>query len=413
MRRVCVASLAGVVLLSGSAFLAPGSVFAPTPAHAQSVPGFNDVNPDAQMFLEADELLYDDAANTVTAQGNVTIFYDGYTVDADEVVYDRGRSRVLAQGNVVLVDPTGSVLRATSADLSDTLADGFVDALSLETPDRTFFTARNATRRDGSVTEFEQGTYTACEACPDNPDRPRAWAFHADTITYDQAEQMVYYRNVRLDFFGVPIAWLPFFAHADPTVDRKSGFLRPDYVADGELGFGVSVPYYFALDPSYDLTVTGTGYSQQGLHLEAEWRQRLESGQYSIRASGIRQFNSDEFLGQPGEQDFRGSLASNGAFSINEHWDFGWNLYWQSDRRYFRDYSIESASATQSVSNIYLTGLHDRSYFDARVERIEVTELSDNNQNQPWTLPVIDYDRRFTPGALGGELRVEANLTTT
>ncbi|MFK7791263.1 MAG: LPS-assembly protein LptD, partial [Devosiaceae bacterium] len=205
----------------------------------------------------------------------------------------------------------------------------------------------------------------------------------------------------------------PFFAHADPTVDRKSGFLRPDYVADCELGFGVSVPYYFALDPSYDLTVTGTGYSQQGLHLEAEWRQRLESGHYSIRASGIRQFNSDEFLGQPGEQDFRGSLASNGAFSINEHWDFGWNLYWQSDRRYFRDYTIESGSADQVVSDIYITGLHDRSYFDARVERIEVTTLSALNQNQPWTLPVIDYDRRFTPGALGGELRVEANLTTT
>jgi LPS-assembly protein len=54
--------------------------------------------------------------------------------------------------------------------------------------------------------------------------------FHADTITYDEAEQMVYYENVRLDFFGIPIIWLPFFAHADPTAERKSGFLRPDYV---------------------------------------------------------------------------------------------------------------------------------------------------------------------------------------
>lgn len=411
-RRAALLGLAGAVAV-GAHLHAP-SVFTlgVSQAQAQGISAFGDLDEDAQMFLEADELLYNDADNTVTALGRVTIFYDGYTVNADEVIYDRGESRVLANGNVELIDPTGSVLRATSADLSDTLADGFVDALTLETTERTFFTARNATRRDGSVTVFEDSTYTACEACPDNPDGPRAWMFHADTITYDQAEQMVYYRNVRLDFYGVPIAWLPFFAHPDPTVERKSGFLRPNYVADGELGVGASIPYYFALDPSYDLTVTGTGLSQQGLHLNAEWRQRLETGQYSLRASGIRQLDPGAFSGQPGDEEWRGGLATNGSFSLNQHWDWGWNLYWQSDRRYFRDYSIETSS-DQVVSDIFLTGLHERSFFDARVERIEVSSISRLNQNQAWTLPVVDYDRRFTPDHFGGELRLEANLTST
>lgn len=66
-------------------------------ALAQVTPGFDQANPDAQMFLEADELLYNEGVNTVTALGNVTIFYDGYTVDADEVVYDRAQGRVLAR----------------------------------------------------------------------------------------------------------------------------------------------------------------------------------------------------------------------------------------------------------------------------------------------------------------------------
>ena len=407
----------GAVLgLAASLPLAAGTVgfadlIGASTAHAQSVPGFNEPDPDAQMFMEADELLYNEATNTVTALGRVTIFYDGYTVNADEVIYDRGRERVLARGNVVLVEPGGAVIRATSADLSDTLADGFVDALRVDTPDRTFFTARNATRRDdGTVTEFDSATYTACEACPDNPDRPRAWEFHADTITYDEVQKMVYYRNVRLDFFGVPIAWLPFFAHPDPTVERKTGFLRPTPIQDSDLGFGVSTPYYFALSPSFDFTVTPTAYTTQGLHLQGEWRQRLENGAYSVRASGIRQLDPETFGGQPGDRNFRGSLASNGAFTLNPRWQAGWNLYWQSDRRYFRDYAIESSGASQVVSDIYLTGLHDRSYFDARVERIEVTSISDESQTQPWTLPVVDYDRRFTPDTFGGELRVSANV---
>lgn len=413
LRHGTMLALAGTLALTGvSASLTLG-VSNTAQAQTQNVPGFTQPNADAQMFLEADELLYNEGANTVTALGTVTIFYDGYTVEADEVIYNRAEGRVLARGNVVLVEPSGSILRATSADLSDTLTDGFVDALSVETPERGFFTARNATRRDdGTVTEFEEGTYTACEACPEGSGRPLAWKFHADTITYDEEDQMVYYENVRLDFFGIPIVWLPFFAHTDPTVERKSGFLRPEYLHDSRVGFGVSTPYYFALDPSYDLTITPTVYTGQGLHLEAEWRQRLENGGFSVRASGIRQFDRDQFDNQPGDQDWRGGLATNGDFSLNSRWNFGWNLYWQSDRRYFRDYAIESEGASQVISDIYLTGLHDRSYFDARVERIQVATISEGDQNQPWTLPVVDYDRRFTPSHVGGELQILANLTT-
>lgn len=391
-----------LVAASLPALLAAGS------ANAQTVPGLAEVDPNAQLFLEADELLYDDAANTVTAVGTVQLFYDGYTVNADQVIYDRGRSRVLASGNVVLVEPSGNVLRASSADLSDTLADGFVDALEVETTERSFFTARTAVRESATRTRFEDGTYTACSECEEDPEKPRAWMMHADEIIYDEDDQMVYYRNVRLDFFGIPLAWVPFFAHADPTVTRKSGFLQPNFVIDSELGGSLSTPYFFALAPHYDLTITPTVHTAQGLHLNGEWRHRTSLGQYSFRASGIHQFDRDVFS-DPGDRDWRGGIATNGAFNLNPRWNAGWNLYFQSDRRYFRDYDIEQ-TGTEVVSDIYLTGLHDRSYLDARIERIEVT--NSDTQNQPWALPTVDYDRRFTPGALGGELKIAANFTS-
>ncbi|MEM1286787.1 MAG: LPS-assembly protein LptD [Pseudomonadota bacterium] len=382
----------------------------PTVATAQTLSPFGDVDPDAQLFLEADELLYDETNDTVTAIGNVDIFYDGFTVDADQVVYDRRRSRVIATGNVVLVEPDGSIIRATRADLSDTLSDGFVEALDVETPDRTFFTARSATRRDASVTVFEDGTYTACAECPSDPDKPRAWVLNADTITYDQEDQMVYYRNVRFDLFGFPVFYLPFFAHADPTVDRKSGFLAPSVAWDESLGFSVATPYYIALDPSYDLTLTPEVYSRQGVRLTADWRQRLNTGEYFIRGSAIRQLEPEEFAGQPGDEEWRGGLTTSGLFSLNSRWQTGWNVTLQSDRRYFRDYDIEARGANEILSDVFLTGLNDRSYFDARVQRIEVTNIE--NQDQPWGLPIIDYERRFTPDAVGGEAWLMTNITS-
>lgn len=404
----------GGALASGAALAALavgiGFVLPVTPAQAQTIPGIVEPRADAEMFLEADELVYNDADQTVTAIGRVRIFYDGYTVDADRVVYDQARSRVIATGNVVLVEPSGNVLRATSADLSDTLVDGFVDALEVETPDQTYFTARRATRRDGSVTVFEDGTYTACPACEENPERPRTWMLNAERITYDQAEQMVYYRNVRLDFLGVPIGWLPFFAHADPTVDRKTGFLTPSAQWDDDLGAMATIPYYIALAPHYDLTLTPTLSSVQGLHMRAEWRQRFTLGEVSVRPSGIYQLDPDVFAGEPGDREWRGGLASNGLFRLNPRWTTGWNLYLQSDRRYFADYEIEAEGANEVVSDLFLTGLHERSWFDARVQRIEVTDRVD--QDQPWALPVIDYDRRFSPAALGGELALRANVAS-
>ena len=76
---------------------------------------------------------------------------------------------------------------------------------------------------------------------------------------------------------------------------RKSGFLLPGLAYKSELGFGVSIPYYFALSPTYDLTLTGTGYTQQGFLGEAEWRQRFDNGQYTLKMAGIYQANPDDF----------------------------------------------------------------------------------------------------------------------
>ncbi len=417
MLRFCQLRLAKgalAVLLAAGLFWAAPLFTAPMgwgthQASAQALRLIDQPDADAQLFLQADELIYDDASERVTAIGSVSIFYDGYTVNADEVIYDQALGRVLAYGQVVLVDPDGSVLRATFADLSDTLADGFVDALDLETPDSGYFTARSATRRGGTVTEFEDATYTACEACPENPDRPRAWTFHADKITYDEGDQMVYYENARLDFFGIPMVWLPFFAHADPTVDRKTGFLSPNFIVESELGVGLSTPYYIALDPSYDLTLTPTVYTRQGVHVDAAWRQRLDNGEYSVNVSGVYQLDPGAFNGQPGDVAFRGGVESHGSFTLNSRWRTGWNLYWQSDRRYFKDYAIAN-TGTEVQSDIFLTGLADRSYFDARVQRIEVATLRESNQNQPWTLPSVDYDRRFTPGVIGGEVQLLTNV---
>ncbi|MEP0510018.1 MAG: LPS-assembly protein LptD, partial [Aurantimonas coralicida] len=123
------------------------------------------------MFLEADTVTYNTDNSIVTASGGVRIDYGSYKLVARNVTYDQNTRRLVASGDVELQQPDGNKVYADSIDITDDFRDGFVKALRIETPDNTRFAARDAVRQDGSVTTFQQGVYTACETCRENPDR--------------------------------------------------------------------------------------------------------------------------------------------------------------------------------------------------------------------------------------------------
>ena len=107
---------------------------------------------------------------------------------------------------------------------------------------------------------------------------------------------MIYFENAQLEFFGTPMAYFPYFSTPDPTVKRKSGFLYPVALYSSIYGVGIQIPYYWALAPDYDLTITPRLMIAQGVLMKGEWRQRLDSGYYTIALSGIYQLDKDYFL---------------------------------------------------------------------------------------------------------------------
>ncbi|TGV96801.1 LPS-assembly protein LptD, partial [Mesorhizobium sp. M2D.F.Ca.ET.145.01.1.1] len=142
--------------------------------------------------------------------------------------------------------------------------------------------AESAERMGGVLTTFHNGVYTACEPCEDKPDKAPTWRVKARKIIWNGEKKTVRFENANFEFFGFPLAYLPAFEIADPTVKRKSGFLIPSIGYNSHLGYSVKIPYYFALSPTYDLTVTGSGYTKQGFLGEAEWRQRFNNGEYTF-----------------------------------------------------------------------------------------------------------------------------------
>lgn len=397
------------------------------PASAQELPDIGaDVPEGSQMLLEADTLVYDNDANTVTAVGGVQIDYGGNRLVAQRVTYDRKTSRLIASGNVEIVDSSGTRIFSDEIDITDDFADGFVNALRVETVDKTYFAAESAERKGGRLTTFNNGVYTACEPCEEKPDQAPIWRIKARKIIWDGKAKTVRFENSRFEFFGFPLAFLPSFEIADPTVKRKSGFLFPGIKYKSELGVGVSIPYYLALSPTYDLTLTGTGYTKQGFLGEAEWRQRFNNGEYSLKIAGIHQNDPDAFIDDNGSRNvdsgregdpnkFRGMFGTQGRFEINPRWVFGWDALVQTDKNFSRTYEIQGYNDYVHTSEVYLTGLHDRNYFDLRGMYFQVQEDAFDSasgsaaEKQPWVLPSFDYS--YTPDnpLAGGELNIDIN----
>jgi LPS-assembly protein len=374
-------------------------------------------DPNAQMLVRADEIHYDYTNERVSAVGNVQIHYGGAALNADRVVYDKRNKRLSAEGNVRLVEADGKSIFSNYVELDENFRDGFIDSLQLDMPDKTRLAATRAERSAGNITVFQNGVYTACEPCKEDPGKPPRWQIKAARIIHDQSEKMIYYEDARLEMFGWPIAYLPYFSSPDPTVTRKSGFLMPTASYKASVyGFGVTTPYYWALSPHYDLTLSPTFTTRQGVLMTAEWRQRLINGSYSILASGIFQADKDAFNTgatgfNSGNRDFRGMLQTRGEFNINEKWLVGWNGWLITDKPFLEHYSVVP-TRPELISQAYLVGRGKNSYFDARVIHYLGLSSSDVQGEIPIIHPVIDYFTTLGFPVFGGEVSHRMNVTS-
>jgi LPS-assembly protein len=373
---------------------------------------------DGQMLVQAVEVDYDYNNSRVSAVGNVQMFYNGTSVEADKVIYDQKTKRLHAEGNIRMTDADGKITYANVMDLSDDYRDGFVDSLRVDTADATRMAATRADRSGGNYTVFENGVYTACAPCKDDPKKPPLWQVKGMRIIHDQIDKMLYFENAQLEFFGVPLAYIPYFSTPDPTVKRKTGFLMPSVTSNVGYGVGIETPFYWAIAPDMDATINPRYTTQQGVLMQGEFRQRLMDGSYQIRAYGIDQLDPGAYAGQPGDRQFRGGVESKGEFALNDKWVWGWEGIALTDPNVMFDYSLSLYAdplqsflslPTEAISQTYLTGVGNRSYFDART--IYYLSLSGNQAQVPVVAPVIDYSNVINHSVLGGEFGYKTNFT--
>ncbi len=373
----------------------------PAPAQMAGRPPF---------LLSADQIIYDDALGQVTAKGSVEISSEGRVLLADSVSYNRRDGVVTASGNLILMEPGGEVMFAEHLQLSEDLTEGFIESIRILLTDKSRFAANGARRYGPDRLELAKAVYSPCEICREHPDRAPLWQLKAARVIHHRSAHEIEYRDVVLEVYGVPIAYTPYFRHADPLTPRKTGFLPPAFGSSSDLGTTVQVPYFWAIEPERDLTFAPIFTTDEGVVLTGEYRALTAKGGYNGKSSLTYTDKRNDNNDRLDEKEFRGHVEASGRFEIDKTWRWGLDLDRATDDTYLSRYGFKNDDVL--ISSLFVEGFRGRQYMSASTYTFQGLEAEDDPGTTPYVAPLLDYSVTLQPERLPGRMYFDASAVS-
>lgn len=366
--------------------------------------GVSGASSDEPVFFTADAVEYDRDAGLVTARGAIEAWQGERILRADTMTYERNTGRMTATGNVVLLEPDGQVLFADRADLTDSMRNGVLEGLRGLLAQNGRFAANGARRTDGTITEMARTVYTTCDLCQEDPTRPPLWQMRARVARHDNVAKRISYRDVTMQFAGVPIFYMPALWHADPSVPRQSGVLAPVFGRSTHLGVFTGIPYYWVIDEQSDMTITPVISGRQYPLVGLEYRRRFNNG--ALEATGAVTYDRED-------SSWKGHIFARGNFAYDEVWRYGFNINRATDDQYLRDYRFGSENVLTSQIYAEGFGINGVEGLYARIDSRIYQGLRagiDDDALIPFVLPRVQLDYAGPTGWLNSRLGLDAGF---
>ena len=362
-----------------------------------------EIDANTPLILEADSVTYDTDGQVARAIGDAEAFFGNRVLGADALTYDIANGTVSAEGAVALRNDDGTFLFADDATLATDLTNGTVSEPRLLIDGGGKLAAVEGERVDGRYTVLSKAVYSACDVCVDDP--TPLWRVRADRVIHDEVSRDIIYQDATFDVEGVSVFYLPYFRHPDPSVERRSGFLTPEFSRDGTIGATVKTPYFFNLAPNRDLTITPYVTTGDGPLLEAEYRARTEAGQYRLFGTGT----INDTLGDGDE--FRGALSGEGLFRLDdigaENWYAGYGVDLATDDTFLRRYDYTAEDRT--TSRAFIGSQTDRLFTETSLIYFQSFRPEENDDTIPFVMPEFRYSNRVLEDPTYGIATVEAS----
>jgi LPS-assembly protein len=407
------------LLVATTALSAPPPVknfFPPkaNPKVGQSPP----VNPQGPFLLRADEITYDQDMDIATASGNVEISQGDRVVLADTVSYNRRAQTVTASGNVTLMEPSGEVVFGDYVELDGDLRNGFINNVRVLLTDNTRIAAVAGQRTEGSRKEFVRGVFSPCNLCSTDPTRAPLWQIKGVRMVHDEVDREITFEGATLELFGVPVLYTPYLSTPDPTVKRRSGLLNPITGYDRNVGGWYGQPYYGVLSDTADFTLEPRYYTNTGPFFAGEYREKFDNA--TLRLAGSVADGPRISGGRPvnGTTSWRGNIAAEGRYEINDDWRGGFDVNRSTDRTYTNKFHVNTTYRSLGrfdMPNFRASDVFTEGFFGDSYAQVSAYAFQDNiggavAQQIPKALPYAGYTYVSPRDSMGGYVKVDTNM---
>ena len=288
---------------------------------------FNDLKAQQKNIytFSANKLTYSQDDNIIEATGNVVAKnQEGKQISSDKIIYNKKTQQLSTFGNSKFSDEKVGTLSAESFEynlekkiilaekkvkfedkekntyyFSKLNADDKFDEIigfdinadlnkqNLKSGDKfnefiePRFSGKSASIKN-NITIVKDARFTTCKKTNET-DGCAYWNLNAGELIHDKEQKKITYKNASLDLNNVPVLYLPYFAHPDPTVKRESGFLPPTLAnLGGDIGSTIKIPYFYPVSQSADFTVSPVYYFKQHPLLLGEYREKFKNGDISL-----------------------------------------------------------------------------------------------------------------------------------
>ena len=281
---------------------------------------------------------------------------------------------------------------------------------------------------DEFKTVVNNGIFTSCKINDDCP----PWSITAEKITHDKKKQDMIYKNAILKIYDFPVLFYPKFFHPDPSVKRRSGFLKPQFNNSETLGSSLYIPYFKTLGHDMDLTFKPTlfeklkSFKREKYLLQTEFRKKNKNSSLIADVGFLRDYkprNENKYkninhltVNFTGDLNFSNHILSRYESKIER---VNNSTYLKVFQNIFPEDSIMPSDQSTMNSNLKFYFDKEDQNFDAGIEIYESLGTTKSSDKYQYTLPYYNFtknlysDSNFLDNYIGGSLSFSSSGTNT
>ena len=264
------------------------------------------------------------------------------------------------------------------------------------------------------ISSFNKSIFTLCDYRKNDKCPP--WTIQASKMLHDNKKKTIYYDNAMIKIYDIPIFYIPRLSHPDPSVKRRSGFMPPSVNDSKNLGAGVSIPYFFAINDDKNFTLTNRFYATENPLFIGEYHQAFKRSNFLADFGFTEGYKNTSVTKKSGQKThFFSKFVKNFKGKNNSENSFGLEVQHVSNDKYLKLYKIKSNLVDYNNDTLesYINFTHEKDdlFFGINASMFETLKESYEDKYE-YILPEITFDKNLFNNDKLGNLDLQTNISS-